>query len=130
MRRSLPLATTVLVLAFGAVGAHAFTPKDQTALVAPNQRAQTQQAQTADPFARSTEGRSAFTNDSGDQAPFVESHKVGRTSREDLASFMRNVFVLGITSLVFGLGAVGAKALWMSDDTESSPFGDRPPYVR
>ena len=35
----------------------------------------------------------------------------------------RNVVLLAIASLVFGLGAIGAKALWILDDTQSSSHG-------
>jgi hypothetical protein len=118
MRRALLLGTTVLVLALGAASARAAAPNDQAAPVA-----LTQHAPATCTSAELVEGRSAFTYDNGDPALVAGRREVGQTFREDLMILIRNVILLGITSLVFGLGAIGAKALWIWDDTQSSSHG-------
>ena len=119
MRKLLLFGTTSLILIFGATSAHA-TPYDPVANFALNQ-----QALMADANPPLIEGRSAFTGDADERAPAVERAFVGRTFRQEI-EIMRNVALLAAAGLVFGLGAIGAKALWISDPTESAPFGDRP----
>jgi len=103
MRRLLLLGTIGLVLTFGAVSAQAI-PK-QAALVVPGQL-----AQTGFTSAQSIESRSTLTNDGEDQASIVEFHWVGQTFGENVVIFVRDVTLLGIASLIFGLGAVCVKA--------------------
>ncbi|WP_158812705.1 hypothetical protein [Methylocapsa sp. S129] len=109
MRRSLlfGVIAVALILALGAANALAATPSDQSVFVARGQ-----QAQAAVAGAGLIEGRSAYN---GDQAQAEH--------REDLAVIIRSVIVLGIAGLVFSLSAVGAKALWVLDEAESSSHG-------
>jgi hypothetical protein len=116
MRRQLLLGITALFLALSAAGAHATPAVDQANLIALNQ-----QAQGAIPGAALIEGRSAYDN--GDEAPAVERREVGHAFRESPAIIVRNVMLLAVAGLVFGLGAAGAKALWVLDDTEASAHG-------
>jgi len=118
MRALLLLGTIGLGLSFSAGGAYA-APGSYQPLTSFSDISQ--QGQSGDPLAQLIEGRSAFTNDSIHRVAVPERYGVDHTFRNDLAIFIRNVILLGLTSLIFGLGAVGVKALWMLDNTESSP---------
>jgi hypothetical protein len=118
MRRWLLVGTAVFVLALGAAGAGGVTLSPETAVVGLSQF-----APAACASAKLAEGRAAFTDDNDDQARLAGDRRVGQTFREDLVILARNVVLLAVTSLVFGLGAIGAKALWMLDDTQSSSHG-------
>jgi len=111
-------ATAVFVLALGAAGARAAAANPEPTVVGLSQF-----APTACASAKLAEGRAAFTDDNGDQAHAAEGRRAGRTFRENLMMLARNVVLLAIASLVFGLGAIGAKALWILDDTQSSSHG-------
>ena len=113
MRKSLlfGVIAIALVLALGAANALAAPPSNQSVFAARNQQAQAAFAGVA-----LVEGRSAYAAGSGDQDQVAE-------RREDLAVLMRSVILLGIAGLVFGLSAVGAKALWVLDETESASHG-------
>jgi hypothetical protein len=118
MRRALLLSTTIVFLALGVADARAEAPSDQTIPAALHQPAR--------PTSRSAmliEGRSAVVYDSGDSAHVVETRAAGQSFPEDALTLMRNVVLLGIASLVLGLGAIGATALRILDDTESSSHG-------
>ena len=110
MRRLLLLGTAGLILAFGAADGRAIPLNHQAAYVALNQ-----QALTADPFAQSIEGRSAVANDSGDQAHVMGRQRVGPAFRKRVAIIVRNIFLLGITSVVLGLAAVAGSGRSGSD---------------
>jgi hypothetical protein len=118
MRRSLLFGAALLALASGVVSARAGAPNDEAAFAALNQPAPAVSAN-----AGLIERRAAFTYDNADQAHVAERREDGQTSRESLAISIRNVILLGIAGLVFGLGAAGVKALWILDDTESSSHG-------
>ena len=113
MRKLLLLGTTALVLTFSAANARATAPSDEAALVALSQKMR--MAFAGD---QSLDGGSSFTNEGGAEGPVLVRREVRRSFPEDLATAGRNIALLVISGLVFGLGAVGTKALWMSDDTE------------
>jgi hypothetical protein len=116
MRRLLLFGAALLALAFGVASVHAGAPDEQAAFAALNQP-----APTASANAGLIERRAALVYENGDQAHVAE--RRGETSRESLATSIRNVILLGIAGLILGLGAVGAKALWILDDTESASHG-------
>jgi hypothetical protein len=118
MRRALLLSTSIVLLALGVADARAAAPSDQTIPAALHQP-----ARPPSKSAMLIEGRSAVVYDSGDGTHVAESREAGQAVREDALVLMRNVALLGIASLVLGLGAIGATALWILDDTESSSHG-------
>jgi hypothetical protein len=118
MPRPLVFGAAVLLLASGAAGASLAAPTPPAIEVALGQLAPAACAK-----AELVEGRSAFADDNGEQAHVAEDRPTGQTFRKDLTISMRNIVLLAITSLVLGLGAIGAKALWILDDTQSSSHG-------
>ena len=118
MRKSLLLGITALFLVLSAVGANAVTPADQASLVALNQ-----QAQAAYPGVVPVEGRAAVAYEDSDQARIGERRESSRAFREGPGGLVGEIIMLGIAGLVFGLGAVGAKALWVLDETEATSHG-------
>jgi hypothetical protein len=123
MRALLLLGTIGLGLSFSAIGACAASAGYQAVTAFSTI---SQQVQSVDPLAHLIEGRSAFTSDSDGRVLATESHSFSGTLREDVGKFVGNAILLGVVALVFGLSAVGAKALWVLDPTEYTPFGDRP----
>jgi hypothetical protein len=117
MRRLLLHGTAVLILTFSAVGAHAITPNDQAALVAVNQ----QMPMTLNGAQSIEGGNSVLAKDSSEQASVVERQRAERDPRKDVVTLTGNFILLGIAALFFGLAAVGTKALWILDATESWP---------
>ena len=118
MRKSLLVGATALFLSFGVVGAHAMPPTDQAAFASLNQ-----QVQEVFAGAGMIEGRAAFVSDNSDVTGSVEHRGVEPTFRQNIATMTRDFVLLALTGLVLGLGAVGAKALWVLDDSESTPSG-------
>jgi len=111
MRRSLLLPAALLILAMGVASASAASDPMAFAL--------DQQPSAAFAGAASVAGRAAI----GDRPRAAQHREAVQTFREDLTRAMRNVALLGIASLIFGLGAAGAKALWILDDAESTSHG-------
>ena len=113
VRKLLLAGATGLFLAFGAVGAQAAATDHPAPTVAVDR-----QPPKPDPSAPLVEGRSAFAEDSADQA-------VGA-----IGTIAHQIILVAAAALVLAIGAVGVEALWLRDRWASSPYDgpNRPPY--
>ena len=103
MRRTLLLATAVLILSLGVSAAQGM-PHSQVGLPA------VAELHEATAMLRTSADGQPATGNAADWS--------ARTLRREIGAPLRTAFLLGFAGVVIGLGAVGVKSLWVAEEAE------------